>query len=119
MRGRECVEVDRGDILEELALVKDADEVSADESTETISGDREFRHDKPTLLEFLYFLEDLEENDGIEQPSRAREQQDQGWKTDLFGNSFPTMINAVIRVIVRIRACNENMEITREGAPRV
>ena len=72
MRGCKRVEVDWGDILEELALVEDADQVSADESTKTVSSNREFRHDKSTLLEFLYFLQDLRVKDGIEQPSRAR-----------------------------------------------
>jgi hypothetical protein len=42
-----------------------------------------------------------------------------GWKTDLFSNSFSTVINAVIRVVVHIRVCNENMESTREGILRV
>ena len=45
MRGCKRVEVDWGDILEELALVEDADQVSADESTKTVSSNREFRHD--------------------------------------------------------------------------
>lgn len=66
MRGSEGIEVDWGDILEELALVENADEVSADESTETVSSDREFRHDASVLLEFLYFPEDLITSDGIE-----------------------------------------------------
>jgi len=66
VRGSEGIEVDWGDILEELALVENADEVSADESTETVSSDREFRHDASVLLEFLYFPEDLITSDGIE-----------------------------------------------------
>lgn len=45
MRSCECVEVDRGDILEEFALVEDADEVSADETTEAVSGNRKLGHD--------------------------------------------------------------------------
>ena len=45
MRGSERIEVDWGDGLEELALVQDADEVSADESAKAVSGDGEFRHD--------------------------------------------------------------------------
>lgn len=44
MRSGERVEVDRGDILEELALVEDAEEVSTDEPTKTVSGDGEFGH---------------------------------------------------------------------------
>jgi hypothetical protein len=44
MRSGERVEVDRGDILEELALVEDAKEVSTDESTKTVSGDGESGH---------------------------------------------------------------------------
>ena len=45
MRGSERIEVDWGDGLEELALVEDADEVSADESAKTVSSNGEFRHD--------------------------------------------------------------------------
>ena len=45
MRSGERVEVDRGDVLEELALVEDADEVPADESAKTVSSNGEFRHD--------------------------------------------------------------------------
>ena len=120
MRGCKRVEVDWGDILEELALVEDADQVSADESTKTVSSNREFRHDKSTLLEFLYFLQDLRVKDGIEQPSRARRsQRDWGWKTDLFSNSFPSVVNAVIRVIVHIRVCDEKVEFSREVILRV
>ena len=59
MRSGERVEVDRGDILEKLALVEDADEVSTDESAEAVSSNGELLHDLSTLLEFLYFLEDL------------------------------------------------------------
>ena len=44
MGSSEGVEVDRGDTLEEFALMEDPDEVSTDESTETVSSDREFRH---------------------------------------------------------------------------
>ena len=44
MRGSEGVEIDRGDTLEEFALMEDPDEVSTDESTKTVSSDREFRH---------------------------------------------------------------------------
>lgn len=59
MGGGEGIEVDWGDVLEELALVENADKVSTDESTETVSSDGEFRHDTPALFEFLYFPEDL------------------------------------------------------------
>lgn len=59
MRSGERVEVDRGDILEKLALVEDADEVSTDESAKAVSSNGELLHDLSTLLEFLYFLEDL------------------------------------------------------------
>jgi len=59
MRSGERVEVDRGDILKELALVEDADEVPTDESAEAVPSDGEFLHDLSTLFEFLYFLEDL------------------------------------------------------------
>lgn len=45
MRGSERIEVDWGDGLEELALVEDADEVSADESAKTVSSNGESRHD--------------------------------------------------------------------------
>ena len=38
MRSGERVEVDRGDILEKLALVEDADEVSTDESAKAVSS---------------------------------------------------------------------------------
>jgi len=55
----ERVEVDRGDILEELALVEDAEEVSTDEPTEAVSSNGEFRDDFPPLFELFYFLEDL------------------------------------------------------------
>jgi hypothetical protein len=59
MRSGEGVEVDRGDVLEKLALVEGADNVPADESTETVPGDGEFRHDSPGSLEVLHFLDDL------------------------------------------------------------
>ena len=36
MGGGEGIEVDWGDVLEELALVENADKVSTDESTETV-----------------------------------------------------------------------------------
>lgn len=72
MRGGEGVEVDWGDILEELALMEDADEVSADESTKTVSSDRELLHGLSPLPEFLYFFKDLARNNGIEEPSRTR-----------------------------------------------
>ena len=45
MGGGERVEVDWGDVFEELALMEDADEVSADESAETVPSDGEFRND--------------------------------------------------------------------------
>lgn len=45
MRGGEGIEVDWGDILEEFALMEYSNEVSTDESTETVSSNREFRHD--------------------------------------------------------------------------
>jgi len=56
VRSGERVEVDRGNVLEELALMEDTNEVPTDESTETVSSDGELRHDKPALLEFFYFL---------------------------------------------------------------
>lgn len=59
MRSGKGVKVDRGDVLEELALVKDANHVSADESTKAVTGDGEFRHNFPAFLELLYFLDDL------------------------------------------------------------
>ena len=59
MRSGKRVEVDWGDIVEKLALVEDADEVPADETTEAVSGDGEFLDDSSPFLEFLYFLEDL------------------------------------------------------------
>ena len=58
----ERVEVDRGDVLEELALVEDADEVSTDESAEAVPSNGEFRDDLSPFLEFLYLLEDLTKN---------------------------------------------------------
>jgi len=58
----ERVEVDRGDILEELVLVEDTDKVPTDESSETVSSNGEFLHDLSALLEFLYLLEDLTED---------------------------------------------------------
>ena len=45
MRGGKRVEVDWSDVLEELALVQDTNEVSADKSAKAVSGDGEFRHD--------------------------------------------------------------------------
>ena len=62
MRSSKRVEVDRGDILEEFALVEDADEVSTDESAEAVSSNGEFLHNFSPLLEFLHFLEDLTRN---------------------------------------------------------
>ena len=66
MRSSEGVEVDWGDVLEELALVENADEVSADESTKTVPSDRKFRHSQSASLEVLHFFEDLEGSGGIE-----------------------------------------------------
>ena len=59
MRGGEGVEVDRGDIIEELALVEDTNNVPADESTETVSGNGEFRDNSPAFLELVHMLDDL------------------------------------------------------------
>ena len=64
MRGSERIEVDWGDGLEELALVEDADEVSADESAKTVSSNGEFRHDQSALLELFHLLEDLRGDGG-------------------------------------------------------
>ena len=72
MRGGEGVEVDRGDALEELALVENTENVPADESTEAVTGDRKFCHNLPVFLELLHFLDDLAGSDWIERPSRTR-----------------------------------------------
>lgn len=53
------VEVYRGDVLEELALVEDTNGVSTDQSTKTVPGNGEFRHDSPGFLELLHFLDNL------------------------------------------------------------
>lgn len=66
MRSSEGVEVDWGNVFEELALVENADEVSTDESTKTVPSDGKFRHRQSALLEILYLFEDLERSDGIE-----------------------------------------------------
>lgn len=51
---------------------------------------------------------------------RTWDQRDQSsWKTDLFSNSLSTMINAVIRIMVHIRVCDEDVESVREGTLRV
>lgn len=59
MRSGEGVEVYRGNVLEELALVEDAYGVPADETTETVSGNGEFRHNLPAFFELLHFLDNL------------------------------------------------------------
>ena len=41
------------------------------------------------------------------------------WRTDLFSDSFPAMVNAVIRVLVYIRVRNENVESARGDILRV
>lgn len=59
MGSGEGVEVDRGDVLEELALVEDTNNIPTDEAAEAVSGDRELRHNSSAFLELLHFLDDL------------------------------------------------------------
>lgn len=65
MRGGEGVEVDRGDVFEELALVEGADNVPADKPTEAVPGDGKFVHHSPASLEILHFLGDLAREGGV------------------------------------------------------
>ena len=42
-----------------------------------------------------------------------------GWGTYLFSDPFSTIIDAVIRVLVHIRVCNQNVEFLEEVTPYV
>jgi len=43
------------------------------------------------------------------------DQRARGWRTDLVSNSFSAMVYAVVRIVVHIGVCNENVEFAREG----
>ena len=71
MGSGERVEIDWGDIVEKLALVEDADQVSTNESTKAVPSNGELCHDAPGSLEFFDFFEDLKQSNGFEQQNRV------------------------------------------------
>jgi hypothetical protein len=106
MRGSEGVEVDRGDRIEELALVEDADNVPTDESTETVPGDGKLCYGYSSFLEFFHFLDNLVEVVGLSvRFTLVWSARPKARRTNLLSDPFTTMINAVIRVVVHVRGC--------------
>lgn len=59
MRCGEGIEVDWDNLLEELALMQDADSVSTYETTKAVSGNGKLGYHPPGFLDVFHFLNDL------------------------------------------------------------